>query len=183
MDLKNKNYNSYMLIIFNQPADEEGFIKPTGNELTVIGDTDTVKYYYDNNKVIYTFNSKEKCEDIKEYLGLMMEDLEIEHILIPYNEKDISLYLPKHVTKHLFNTYKEKEDILTEDMDVDDFNDKIKKIQEFFMTLDDDDTDEMLIPNRNKRKTLDEVLDKIVDYGMDTITEDEKEILKIYSNQ
>lgn len=181
MNIKNNNYNSYMLIIFNQPADEEGFIKPTGNELTVIGDTDTVKYYYDNNVIIYTFESKEKCEDIKEYLGLMMEDLEIQHILIPYNEKDLNLYLPKHVTKHLFNTYKEKEDILTEGLDMDDINDKLKTAQEFFMMLEDND--EMLIPNRKKRKSLDEVLDKIVDYGMESITKEEKEILKIYSNQ
>jgi hypothetical protein len=181
MKLKNEKYNNYMLIIFNQPADEEGFVKPTGNELTVIGDTDTVKYYYDDNKIIYTFESKEKSENIKEYLGLMMEDLKIEHILIPYNEKDISLFLPKHVTNHLFNTYEDKEDILKEGFDDEEFDEKIRRAQDFFMMLEDADT--MLIPNPKRKKSIDEVLDKILDYGLESITKEEKEVLKIYSNQ
>lgn len=180
--------SKYVLVIFNRSTDEVGFVKPTAQELTILANTSDVKYYYDENISMYTFDTNEKFENIKETLGFMLEDLDIHHILIPYDEKQINVFLPKHITKHMFNTYENKEDIYEETMSLqenEEFNSKLKNAQEFFLELEYDEEEDGLLSKitSNNKKTIDEILDKIIEHGINSIDEDEKIILNEFSNK
>ena len=185
---KKMNKSKCVLVIFNRSTDEEGFVKPTAQELTILANTSEVKYHYDENISMYTFESNDKFENIRETLGFMLEDLDIHHILIPYDEKQINVFLPKHITKHMFNNYENKEDIYEETMSLqenEEFNEKLKSVQDFFIELEYDDEEDDLLSKikTNNKKTIDEILDKIIEHGVNSIDEDEKTILSEYSNK
>lgn len=190
MDIKKKEkHNNYMLMIFNQSTNEEDFVKPTATELTVIANTDKVKYYLDDSISMYTFETEEMPEQLEGYLSDMFKDLQIHHLLIKYDENNVNINLPSELSKCLFNEHEDKVDIYTENISLQEnieFNEKLKNIQGLFMKIDDEDDDGELSINQirlNRKKSIDEILDKVIDYGINSITEEEKEILNNYSNR
>jgi hypothetical protein len=186
MDGDLKNNNKFILIILNQSTDEESFVIPNAEEITLCAETDNIKYYFNDSVSIYTFETKKDFKYLKDSLGWLFEDLEIEHILLPYDEDTMNIFLPKHVTKHIFPTYNFRSSLSDSIQPLNDdesFKDFIES-QGFLSDYDDDDEDEIDIifkQIRKKKIPLNQILDKIVDYGINTLTEEEKRTLKTYS--
>lgn len=183
-----KKLNNFMLIILNQPTDEESFVIPNAEEITLVADTNNVRYYFNETVSIYTFETQKDANYLKDSIGLLFEDLEIEHILLPYQEDAMNIFLPNHVTKHIFPSYNIRKNIISDGIlfkKDEDFLDKFKEVQEFLTNIDDEDDDDIAdILIRQKQKntiSLDKILDKILECGVNSLTEEEKEILQKYS--
>ena len=187
MDGDLKNNNKFILIILNQSTDEESFVIPNAEEITLCAETDNIKYYFNDSVSIYTFETKKDFKYLKDSLGWLFEDLEIEHILLPYDEDNMNIFLPKHVTKHIFPTYNSRSSLSDSFQPLNNDDESFKEFiesQGFLSDYDDDDEDEIDIlfkQIRKKKIPLNQILDKIVDYGINTLTEEEKKILQTYS--
>lgn len=186
MDGDLKNNNKFIVIILNQSTDEESFVIPNAEEITLCAETDNIKYYFNDSVSIYTFETKKDFKYLKDSLGWLFEDLEIEHILLPYDEDNMNIFLPKHVTKHIFPTYNSRSSLSDSIQPFDDDEESFKEFIESqgFLSDYDDDEDEIDIlfkQIRKKKIPLNQILDKIVDYGINTLTEEEKRTLQTYS--
>jgi hypothetical protein len=187
MDINMESKNKFIVIILNQSTDEESFVIPNAEEITLCAETDNIKYYFNDSVSIYTFETKKDFKYLKDSLGWLFEDLEIEHILLPYDEDNMNIFLPKHVTKHIFPTYNSRSSLSDSFQPLNNDDESFKEFiesQGFLSDYDDDDEDEIdtiFKQIRKKKIPLNQILDKIVDYGINTLTEEEKRTLQTYS--
>lgn len=174
-----KKYD-YILLIFMRSEDQDNFVNEIGKDLALLADSKNVKYYYGDETAIFTFSSKTIYKDLSEYLGIMYDTRNLQYIFMPLDKNNISTGFNEIVNDHLFNdknTDTGQIKIITPN--IDELN---KELMEF---CDDEDDDDLLVKLRNKTidPSIDEILDKIGETGIKSLTTKEKTILDNYSKQ
>jgi len=121
---------------------------------------------------------------IKEWAEMVLTDFGDGYILLPYDVENSLINLPNNVKTHLFS---KNTDEINESELINHLNTKLKQDFDFIyqeIVDKEDDNDEIVkIRNRKSKKTLNQILDKIYDKGINSIDEDEKQILKEISNK
>ena len=184
-----KTQTKYILFVFTKQDNLNELVTLVAEELTPISYSPKINYYYDNQSMIFTFDSQEEFGDIKEYVDILFDDLDMTYVLLPYNTDNMSYNTPIDVSNHLFDLNL-PEDVsgnidagrkLLHDELTDNVMSFFKKI-EFNEEIDEEDDEDILLKQiKPLPLTLDNILDKINDCGISSLTNDELNLLNKYS--
>jgi len=176
---KQKNMKKYLLTIFG--SFEEKDCITIANNLQPIVDSLNLKFQYRDNVIILHFGSEFLLDDIHEFIK-MTDDVEETFdmfILSEFNDT-VSVHMTDGTDEQLFNLDEEDENI-----------DMVKvtpkgKLENYY---DEDNENDIALVLLNEIKknlntpSLDQLLDKMVEHGVDSLTPYEKAILDNYSQK
>jgi len=177
----------YLLTIFIEHPNQNKFVESVANEISGIAKSSAIRYFFGPQVAIFTFETKTAFSQVKEFFDTILSDLSIVHILVPIKPDKMSYWFEKQHEEHLFGTdicnrneeHSEEEQSDLIDMMYGGLNNFIEKetkdktYQEYVQKLSS-------VPQ--EVPTLDELLDKINMSGFNSLTTDEKDLLKQYSN-
>lgn len=154
--------------------------------ITPLVDSPQLKFQHTNGVLIFHFASKISKEDILEYLSGLFYGVTDTYILSEMSD-NLSVIMPEVVKGHLFDLEKSDENI---SMKID--MERIKNNLDWDFTDEDYDYNdederaiiELLMGGRNKkvvRPSLNEILDKISNGGVESLSPLEKRTLETYS--
>jgi hypothetical protein len=175
---KQKNMKKYLLTIFGS-FEEKDCITIASN-LQPIVDSQNLKFQYRDNVIIVHFGSEFLLDDIHEFIKMTdeVEETFDMFILSEFNDT-VSVHMTDGTDEQLFNLDEEDENI-----------DMVKVTPKGkFEYYDDDDTDDIALMLLNEIKknlntpSLDQLLDKVVEHGVDSLTPYEKATLDNYSQK
>jgi hypothetical protein len=176
---KQKNMKKYLLTIFG--SFEEKDCITIANNLQPIVDSQNLKFQYRDNVIIVHFGSEFLLDDIHEFIK-MTDDVEETFdmfILSEFNDT-VSVHMTDGTDEQLFNLDEEDENI-----------DMVKvtpkgKLENYYDEDNENDIALMLLNEIKKNlntPSLDQLLDKMVEQGVDSLTPYEKAILDNYSQK
>jgi hypothetical protein len=176
---KQKNMKKYLLTIFG--SFEEKDCITIANNLQPIVDSQNLKFQYRDNVIILHFGSEFLLDDIHEFIK-MTDDVEETFdmfILSEFNDT-VSVHMTDGTDEQLFNLDEEDENI-----------DMVKvtpkgKLENYYDEDNENDIALMLLNEIKKNlntPSLDQLLDKMVEHGVDSLTPYEKAILDNYSQK
>ena len=185
----------YILFVFTKNDNPKEFTEQIAEELCVISDTPNLNFYFGPESSVFTISTLDSHQDVKDYVDMILDVGDIMYVLLPYTSDNLSYGLPKKISEHLFNdgisdfmseksnnSYTEEFEVrkMIQDKIRDNFN---LNVDNFDFEYDEDewsDIDE--IKNKQRRPSLDELLEKIKEKGLNSLTEKELLQLNKYSN-
>jgi len=176
---KQKNMKKYLLTIFG--SFEEKDCITIANNLQPIVDSQNLKFQYRDNVIIVHFGSEFLLDDIHEFIKMTdeVEETFDMFILSEFNDT-VSVHMTDGTDEQLFNLDEEDENI---DMV------KVTPKGKFENYYDEDNENDIALVLLNEIKknlntpSLDQLLDKMVEHGVDSLTPYEKAILDNYSQK
>jgi hypothetical protein len=185
----------YILFVFAKNDNPKEFTEQIAEELCVISDTPNLNFYFGPESSVFTISTLDSYEDVKDYVDMVLGVGEIMYVLLPYTSDKLSYGLPEKISKHLFNdgindfmsgksNNSEPNEFEVRKMIQDKIRDTFNlNIDNFDFEYDEDewsDIDE--IKNKQRSPSLDELLEKIKEKGLNSLTEKELTYLNKYSN-
>lgn len=182
----------YLLLVFAKHENQESFVKTLADDISIISDEiSPIRYYYGDESIIFTFKCVDDFIFVKEFFETILGSLEIVYFVLPHDPDKMSYWLSDDIKKHLF-TYDKKSDngkniggddtevrnlmfpyFLTQNIE-DEFN---LMYNQYF----DRDNETLNIKPKKHVKSLNELLDKIGESGIKSLTENEMKLLNNYS--
>lgn len=170
----------YLLFVFaKHEKSQEKFVKFIAEDISVVSDSENINFYFGPESIIYSFSSKESLEDLKDYFDLLLGVINIVYFMVPFEPDKMSYWISPEIEKSLLNTDKNTEKVVFDE-------ENLLRVQKlFFDELDSKifSYDENIMATKKEKPTLDELLDKMIDCGMDSLTESEMELLNKYSKK
>jgi hypothetical protein len=168
----------YLLTVFGNFQSEQ--CEEIAHCLEPLVDSTHLKFQYRSGVIIFHFESEIQMEDIHEFVELTSYPMYDSFILTEYND-NVSVFMTDDMKEHLFDLETETEGAITFDFETrNDFD--ISYEEE-----DDDDDIVTALMNQVKKNlqipTLDQLLDKVVDNGVESLTPYEKATLDNYSQK
>ena len=165
----------YLLTIFGEFKSDE-ICKEIAIALSPVVDSPNLKFQFTKGILIFHFASEMDMSDVHEYLEMTSYDLYESFILSEYTDK-VSVFMSDENKKHLF------------DLETNEGNSGIEMVlapRNGFQYIDDtEDEFVALLLNEMKKNlkplTLDQLLDKIKNGGVESLTPFEKGTLDNYS--
>jgi len=180
----------YILFVFTKNDNPKEFTEQIADELSVLSDSPKLNYYYGPESSVFTISTLDSYEDVKDYVDMILGVGEIMYVLLPYTPDKLSYGLPKKISEHLFNDG--INDYMSENTKKFDENElKVQNMirnqirEDFFLGLewiDIDDFPEEKIIKTKKTPTFDELFEKIAESGIESLTQEELQLLNKYSN-
>lgn len=169
---------NYLLFVYHNedmnPQDET--TAKIGAELSKIMSSNQIKYMFGDRHSIYHFASDFSIEEIDDFLCLVSDEFENFNYFLTQKTKNVASNFDKDNVLHLLtlrNTNKKKQTPLRPfEFKLDYDNEEFNRISETIMGF---------LPKKRCNLTLDELLDKINDQGINSLTEEEKNKLDEYS--
>jgi hypothetical protein len=166
----------YFLTVFGDFKD-----KKTCQEMAVIitpiVDSPQLKFQYSKGTVLFHFGTILEQTEIYDFLDFALEKFSNAFILTEFNDK-VSVKLPDGAKEHLYNLEDTTDGVDILELDLNEIMDELT-------TSEDDDEFVALLLEEIKKKvkkpTLDQLLDKIKEAGVDSLTAFEKGVLENYS--
>ena len=183
----------YLLFVFAKHNDQEKFVRILAEEIVGVTDSTEIKYYFGPESVILTFNSIDSMDNITDFFQVVLGASGIVYFLSPYEPDKMSYWLDGNIEKHLFNPDKTG-------INVENTKEEQVEVQKLFFgelengldsllkeINDDDDDDDYIKPIKAKVtikvKTIDQLLDKIIDEGYPSLSDSEINLLNEYSKK
>jgi len=164
----------YLLIGFGDFKGNQKLITQLFNQFTPILSSSFLKFHFGDDYVIAHFETEETQKNVREFCNMVLQNTICNFILLPHN-KNVMVSLPKELQDFLFNL-DQQDQIITDNL-----SDNVEE-------EDERDFMEQLLEKLNTPKTqeetklsLDELLDKIQQKGIDQLTQKEKQQLYDYS--
>ena len=159
---------------FNQ----EDLLSEVALTLTPIVDSPHLKFQSSHGALIFHFASEVAQEEIHDYVQGSLFGLIDYFILVEYTDK-VSVCMTKELKDHLFDLENESDGVsININMS------HIKNNTDFMEDEEDDDFVALLlnqVKEKVKKPSLDYILDKIANKGMDSLSQFEKDTLDLYS--
>jgi hypothetical protein len=162
----------YIIVAFGDFQINPKLIKTLSESIAIISEKKFVKYSYGDNTAVINFYSEIGQEEVAIYVDELLSDVTTLFFLTPYIN-NVYTSLPMNVHKHLFG--------MSEIIDDDNYNleDELDIYQ--LTSQPNPKTPTKKTKLRKKELSLDDVLDKINSQGIDSLTKQEKQILKTHS--
>jgi hypothetical protein len=190
-----KDLTKYILFVFAKNDNPKEFTEQIAEELCVISDTPNLNFYFGPESSVFTISTLDSYEDVKDYVDMILGVGEIMYILLPYTPDKMSYGLPEKISKHLFNDGisdfmsekslgSEPNEFEVRKMIQEQIRDNFYlNIENFDFEYDEEDDDDIQeIKNKQRNPSLDELLEKIKEKGLNSLTEKELSQLNKYSN-
>ena len=191
--------DDYLLFVFGNLT-VEGSQDEIASALLPITKNEKVKFIYGSYHMVVNLETDLPFDELKEYIYETLKSDMFEYFLMPMSDKT-SVKLPESMAEHLFDLENDTDKVhVFTQLDVEELKKRDKQTDEeldliinyflsnseFEFTSDDEDEEDDLIKqvmNKPKQPSIDELLEKIVENGMDSLTLQEKQILDEYSNE
>ncbi len=176
-----------MLFMFGDFVDNESFITDVSYQLITVVSSKFMKFNYGEFGMVINFRTKETFEDLKEYVDMCMNEVVEQYFLMEVTS-NIDIKMDQKLKRDFLNIDGVKKPTKTKGVSKDDLSDEKKKrisgMMEFIFPLTED---VLKFPfNREEKKekpTVDQILDKISEKGIESLTEEEKQILDNYGKR
>lgn len=168
---------------------------------------ETLKFIYEPFTMLVQFDSDLPKDELAKYIKVTYGALDIEYVYLVPKGEETNLDLPQKIKKNLndLENNSDRVEVITtinikeNETSMDDFHKLIQQFMGdkfdnvnfytedehenigFFMEDEDDDVDDMLKP-KEYVPTLDNILDKILENGINSLTLQETTLLNKYSN-
>jgi hypothetical protein len=170
------NTKKYLLTVFGDYKNEK-VCQEMAICITPVVDSPQLKFQYSSGTVLFHFASLLEQSEIYDFLDFALENYSNAFILTEFND-NVSVKLPVDVKKHLYDLEEQTEGVDTLELDLNEIMDELT-------TSDDDDEFVALlleeVKKRVKKPTLDQLLEKIQEAGVESLTPFEKGVLENYS--
>ena len=178
----------YMLFLYGDFSDGDELTNEISMQFVPAVSSEFLKFTYGEFGVVLHFRSKETFEDLKEYVDMVFNDITEQYFLIEVSG-DVDIKMPRKLKKDFLNIDGDvkKEEPKTGGIKVDEVRDDrnrdIKNMSfDIFLPMFDpaspfNKVQEEVLP------TVDEILEKITEKGIESLTEKEKEILDNYGKR
>jgi hypothetical protein len=147
--------------------------------ITPIVDSPNLKFQHSKGVLLFHFSSEIPKEEIYEYVRGVLYGITESFILTTMTD-DVSVSMPEDIYNHLFDLESANGEL---DMKLD--MNRIKNNLDFMEQEEDDLValllEEMRVNNMIKRPSLDQILDKVLTNGIDSLSPFEKDTLETYS--
>jgi hypothetical protein len=170
--------NNYLLTIIGEFQTKE-MCKSIALSLTPIVDSPSLKFHYGKNVLVFHFSSQIPQEEITEYIRGILFGIS-DYFILNKMTDSVSVSMPQDVYTHLFDLETKGEDVdMTLDMN------RIKNNLDF-MEEEEDDIVALLLEEMKEKKlfkkpSLDQLLDKVLNNGIESLSRYEKDTLETYS--
>lgn len=178
---------TYMLFIYGDFKDKEEGVEELALQLIPIVSSDFVKYNYGDHGVVYHFSTKEDFNDLKEYIDMILNGI-IEQYFLMEKTENCFIFMPKTLKDDLLKiNKKENNDTKNGKIEINtnfkpyEYKDPDKIINMFMPIFDPEDI--IYTPYEIYEPTVDEILEKITEKGIESITKQEREILENYAKR
>lgn len=190
--------DDYLLFVFGNLT-VDGSQDEIASALLPITKNEKVKFIYGSYHMVVNLETELPFDELKEFIYETLKSDMFEYFLMPMSDKT-SVKLPETMAEHLFDLENDTDKVhVFTQLDVEELKKRDKQTDEeldliinyflsnneFDMEDDDDDEDDLIkkVMNKTKQPSVDEILEKIVENGMDSLTLQEKQILDEYSNE
>ena len=167
----------YLLTVFGNFQSEQ--CEEIAHCLEPLVDSTHLKFQYRSGVIIFHFESEIQMADIHEFVELTSYDMYDSFILTEYND-NVSVFMTDDMKQHLFDLETETEGAITFDL-------VPKNRMDNYYDEDNEDDIVTVLLNEVKKNlqipTLDQLLDKVVDNGVESLTPYEKATLDNYSQK
>lgn len=187
---KPKKNPSYMLFIYGDFSESENLIQELSGQMLTLVSSPFLKYTYGEFGVVFHFRSDELFSELKEYIDMVLNDITDQYFLIETTPSGIDIKMTKKLKKDFLNVDDDakKEETKTGEINIElKLNERREELRNFtfeFLNPEDfgiiDQTDKMI---KIMEPTVDEILEKITEEGIESLTETEKEILDNYGKR
>jgi hypothetical protein len=170
--------NKYLLTILGEFGSKE-MCQNVALSITPIVDSPNLKFQHANGVLIFHFSSEIPKEEIYEYVRGVLYGIADSFILTTMTDS-VSVSMPEDIYNHLFDLESADGEM---DMKLD--MTRIKNNLDFMEQEEDDLValllEEMRENNVIKKPSLDQILDKVLTNGMESLSPFEKDTLETYS--
>ena len=174
----------YMLFLYGDFTDSEELTSDLSAQFVGLVSSEYLKFTYGEYGVVLHFRSKEVFSDLKEFVDMLFNDITEQYFLLEVSG-DFDIKMPRKLKKEFLNIDGEikKEEPKTGGIKIDEVTEerknKLKDItfEIFYPILDPFNKEKGFII---EEPTVDEILEKITEKGIESLTEKEKEILNNY---
>ena len=170
--------NKYLLTVFGEFETKE-MCQNVALSITPIVDSPNLKFQHSKGVLLFHFSSEILKEEIYEYVKGVLYGVTESFILTTITD-DVSVSMPEDIYNHLFDLESANGEI---DMKLD--MTRIKNNLDFMEQEEDDLValllEEMRENNVIKKPSLDQILDKVLTNGMESLSPFEKDTLETYS--
>ena len=170
--------NKYLLTVFGEFETKE-MCQNVALSITPIVDSPNLKFQHSKGVLLFHFSSEILKEEIYEYVKGVLYGVTESFILTTITD-DVSVSMPKDIYNHLFDLDSANGEI---DMKLD--MTRIKNNLDFMEQEEDDLValllEEMRENNVIKKPSLDQILDKVLTNGIESLSPFEKDTLETYS--
>jgi len=178
---------AYMLFIFGDFDEQENLATNLSSQLLTVVSSPFLKFTYGEYGVVFHFRSNEVFSDLKEYIDMGMSEITEQYFLMEVT-KNVDIKMPRKLKKDFLNIDGEekKKDTKTGEINVEaKIKERREELRNFtFEFLMPSDFNQMVQKNEPEHlPTVDEILDKISEQGINSLTETEKEILDNYGKR
>lgn len=192
---EHKEPYQYMLFIFGDFKGNDKIIELIALQLSAFTDKNSyVKYNYGDYGIVMNFQSHFSFYNLRDHVHIVLEKVAPQYFLFE-RPKNMYAYMPPELKLNLFDLNEENLNIEQKDVN---FKDMMNIMDNFLINLtssfntdnllSEDDMDKMfenIMNEVDKREeftpTVDDILDKIKDKGIESLTNTEKQILDEYS--
>lgn len=183
---KPKQDPAYMLFIFGDFDEQENLATNLSSQLLTVVSSPFLKFTYGEYGVVFHFRSKEVFSDLKEYVDMGMSEITEQYFLMEVT-KNFDVKMPRKLKKDFLNIDNEekKKENKTGEINVESkLKERREELRNFtFEFLMPTDFNQMVQKEPDYLPTVDEILDKISEKGINSLTETEKEILDNYGKR
>ena len=178
----------YMLFIFGDFTEMENFIDEISYQLITVVSSEFLKFNYGEFGMVLHFRTKETFEELKEYIDMCLEG-QVEQYFLMEATENVDIKMERKLKKDFLNIDGVKKENKNKEVDVEKLSEEKKKrlgnIMDFIIPLSEDIIE---FPIKFKRPelpkpTTDQILDKISEQGIESLTEEEKQILDNYGKR
>ena len=178
----------YMLFIFGDFTEMETFIDEISYQLITVVSSEYLKFNYGEFGMVLHFRTKETFEELKEYIDMCLEG-QVEQYFLMEATENVDIKMERKLKKDFLNIDGVKKENKNKEVDVEKLSEEKKKrlgnIMDFIIPLSEDIIE---LPMKFKRPespkpTVDQILDKISEQGIESLTEEEKQILDNYGKR
>ena len=178
----------YMLFIFGDFTEMEKFIDDISYQLVTVVSSEYLKFNYGEFGMVLHFRTKESFEELKEFIDMCLEGIVEQYFLMEATE-NVDIKMEKKLKKDFLNIDGVKKENKNKEIDVDKLSEEKKKrinnIMDFIIPLSEDIKEIPIFFNKLKSvsPTVDQILDKISEKGIESLTKEEKQILDNYGKR
>jgi hypothetical protein len=177
----------YMLFIFGDFTEMEKFIEDISYQLITVVSSEYLKFNYGEFGVVLHFRTKELFMELKEYVDMCLNGVVEQYFLMEATE-NVDIKMERKLKRDFLNIDGVKKETKTKGVQKDELSDEKKKrmnsMMEFIFPLTEDMIKNPFLKEEKKEKpTVDQILDKISEKGIESLTEEEKQILDNYGKR
>jgi len=176
----------YMLFLFGDFSLTEAFADDISYQLISVVSSKSLKFNYGEFGMVCHFRSGETFDNLKEYTDMVLSEITEQYFLVEVGES-FDIKMDRKLKKEFLNIDGEKTENKTGSIEVNEISVKTNK-------KETDNMFHMLFPimdpnffkteeEKQKEPSVDEILDRISEEGVESLTEREKQILDNYGTR